>query len=85
MAEEKKPAEAPKEVKVTKEKKKKGPVFWLAAGCCGCIAIIGCILGGVAILCLTSDSFKDSFTESYCQSLEDEGIDPSEDPLKLCK
>jgi len=87
MAEEKKSTEESQATPVNSKdaKKKKGPLFWLAAGCCGCLVILACIAGGIAVLCLTSDSFKESFEESYCENLEKEGIDPSEDPFGICK
>lgn len=66
-------------------KKGKSPFFWLALVGCGCLILISCILGGIAIMCFTSDEFKTEFEKSYCQSLEDQNIDPDEDPFGICK
>ena len=71
---------------VTVEKKGgKGICFWLGLIGCGCLLLFGCVLGGLGILCVTSDDFKEEFEKSYCESLEEQGVDPAEDPLGICK
>lgn len=65
-------------------KKGKSPLVWIAITGCGCFILLGCVLGGIGFMCVTSDEFKESFKESYCESLEEQGIDPEDDPFGIC-
>lgn len=67
-----------------KQKKGRSPLFWVGITCAGCLVLLTCIVCGISILCFTSEDFKETFTESYCESLEEEGIDPDEDPFGIC-
>ena len=73
------------EQKSTPAKKHKSPIFWVLITCGGCLALLLCITSVITLLCLTSDTFKESFTESYCDQLKEKGMSLSEDPLGICK
>ena len=73
-------------VNTTQEVKKgKSPLVWIGLACGGCLLLSCCVMSIIGILCVSSEDFKDSFTESYCDSLEEQNLDPSEDPLQLCE
>jgi hypothetical protein len=65
-------------------KKGKNPLVWIALIGCGCLVLIGCLLAGIGVMCATSDEFKTEFKRSYCEQLEEQGMDPSEDPFGIC-
>lgn len=75
---------APEEKPATTKKSGKGLLFWLALVGCGCLILVGCALGGITLMCVTSDEFQEEFEKSYCDSLEEEGIEPEEDPFGIC-
>jgi len=82
MAEQKE-ATAPAQT-VQTSPKKRGPFFWIAIVGCGCLILLGCILGGIGLLCVTSEDFKEGFKEGYCEEMEKQNLDPEEDPFGIC-
>ncbi len=68
----------------TSDKKSKNSIKWIVIACAGCFILFVCMISGLGLLCITSDSFQESFKESYCRGLEEEGIDSSEDPFGIC-
>lgn len=68
----------------SKEKKSKSTIKWIIIACAGCFIMLLCMLSGLGLLCITSDTFQESFKESYCEGLEREGINADEDPFGIC-
>jgi len=68
----------------TKVEKSKSPLKWILIACGGCLVLFICMLSSLGLLCVTSDTFQESFRESYCEGLEREGIEASEDPFGIC-
>ena len=67
------------------KEKKGGAMKWVLLLLGGCFLLTCCISSVIGILCVSSADFKDGFTEGYCDELQNEGIDPSEDPFGLCE
>jgi len=67
------------------EKKGKGPLFWIALACGGCLLLLACACTITGILCATSEDFKEDFTQQWCSKVEEQGLSPDEDPLGICK
>ncbi len=62
-------------------KKKGNSLLWIILlGGCGCFLLVTCACVGFFALIFTSEEFK----TSYCDSLEEQGMDLSEDPLGIC-
>ncbi|MDD3647407.1 MAG: hypothetical protein PHS44_02800 [Candidatus Dojkabacteria bacterium] len=73
----------------TEPRKKKSPWLWIAGIGCVCLLVLGCICSACAVLSMTSESFATSWKDEmkkqgYCDELEKQNIDPSEDPFGIC-
>lgn len=66
-------------------KKSKSPWLWVGIAVGGCALLLCCISSVLAILCVTSEDFKDGFEEGYCESWEEQGYDLDEEPFGICK
>jgi hypothetical protein len=65
-------------------KKGKSPWAWVGIAAGGCALLLCCISSILGILCVTSADFKEGFEESYCESWEEQGYEPDEDPFGIC-
>lgn len=74
----------PKPQPAPQVQKKGGAMKWILLTCGGCLLLLCCMSSITGLLCATSEDFKQGFEEGYCQGLEDEGLDPSEDPFGIC-
>lgn len=69
---------------MAEEAKKSSPWKWILIIFGGCFLLSACCCLSCVGLTVINPEFKDSFEESYCTSLEDQGMNLSEDPLNIC-
>lgn len=62
------------------QKKGTSPIIWILLAGCGCFMLLCCAVTAFGAYIYQTDEFRDS----YCEGLEEQDFDLSEDPLGIC-